>query len=146
VDTPLFKRAILSRNLPHTNAHTHDTLKSNISVIFRDLRLKLIQGTNVNIPNLLLQNLLKSENLRFTYTSVLLTARFYGVIRRLHKDKILIGDLEVSATYNQSWFHTRFSPGTVKPLITNTSEEFIKCCLDNFSMSFIVIFSICENK
>ena len=25
---------------------------------------------------------------------------------------------------------------TVKPLITNTSEEFIKCRLDNFSMRF----------
>ena len=38
---------------------------------------------------------------------------------------------------------------TVKPLITNTSEEFIKCRLDNFSMSFMlyyVNFSICENK
>ena len=38
---------------------------------------------------------------------------------------------------------------TVKPLITNTLEEFIKCRLDNFSMSFIlyyVNFSICENK
>ena len=38
---------------------------------------------------------------------------------------------------------------TVKPLITNTSEEFIKCRHDNFSMSFIlyyVNFSICENK
>ena len=37
----------------------------------------------------------------------------------------------------------------VKPLITNTSEEFIKCRLDNFSMSFIlyyVNFSICKNK
>ena len=29
---------------------------------------------------------------------------------------------------------------TVKPLITNTSEEFIKCRLDNFSMSFILRF------
>ena len=27
---------------------------------------------------------------------------------------------------------------TVKPLITNTSEEFIKCRLDNFSTSFIL--------
>ena len=27
---------------------------------------------------------------------------------------------------------------TVKPLITNTSEEFIKCRLGNFSMSFIL--------
>ena len=39
--------------------------------------------------------------------------------------------------------------GTVKPLITKTSEESIKCRLDNFSMSFIlnyVNFSICENK
>ena len=38
---------------------------------------------------------------------------------------------------------------TVKPLITNTSEEFIKCRLDNFSMSFILYYvnlSICENK
>ena len=38
---------------------------------------------------------------------------------------------------------------TVKPLITNTSEEFIKYRLDNFSMSFIlyyVNFSIGENK
>ena len=38
---------------------------------------------------------------------------------------------------------------TVKPLITNTSKEFIKCRLENFSMSFIlyyVNFSICENK
>ena len=37
----------------------------------------------------------------------------------------------------------------VKPLITNTSEELIKCRLDNFSMSFIlyyVNFSICENE
>ena len=36
---------------------------------------------------------------------------------------------------------------TVKPLITNTSEEYIKCRLDNFSMSFIlcyVNFSICK--
>jgi len=38
---------------------------------------------------------------------------------------------------------------TVKPFITNTSEDFMKCRLDNFSMSFIlyyVTFSICENK
>ena len=38
---------------------------------------------------------------------------------------------------------------TVKPLITNTSEEFIKCRLDNFSLSFILYYvniSICENK
>ena len=38
---------------------------------------------------------------------------------------------------------------TVKTLITNTSEEFIKCRLDNFLMSFIlyyVNFTICENK
>ena len=29
---------------------------------------------------------------------------------------------------------------TVKPLITNTSEEFIKCRLDIFSISFILNF------
>ena len=28
---------------------------------------------------------------------------------------------------------------TVKPLITNTSEEFIKCRLDNFSMSYTIL-------
>jgi len=42
-----------------------------------------------------------------------------------------------------------FDLPTVKPLIMNTSEEFMKCGLDNFSMSFIlyyVNFSICENK
>jgi len=42
-----------------------------------------------------------------------------------------------------------FKGSTVKPLLTNTSEEFIKCRLDNFSMSFILYyinFSICENK
>ena len=42
-----------------------------------------------------------------------------------------------------------FNCFTVKPLITNTSEEFIKCRLDNFSMSFIlyyVNFRISENK
>ena len=43
----------------------------------------------------------------------------------------------------------QYNKHTVKPFITNTSEEFIKCRLDNFSMSFIlyyVNFSICENK
>ena len=38
---------------------------------------------------------------------------------------------------------------TVKPLITNTSEEFIKCRLDNFSMSLILIyrkFQYLQNK
>ena len=42
-----------------------------------------------------------------------------------------------------------FALCTVNPLITNTSEEFIKCRLDNFSMSFILYYvnlSICENK
>jgi len=45
--------------------------------------------------------------------------------------------------------HTKIEIHTVKPLITNTSEEFIKCRLDNFSISFIlyyVNFSVCENK
>ena len=42
-----------------------------------------------------------------------------------------------------------FKINTVKPFITSTSEDFIKCRLDNFSMSFIlyyVNFSSCENK
>ena len=49
------------------------------------------------------------------------------------------------------WTHA-LPPSALTPfliLITNTSEEFIKCRLDNFSMSFIlhcVNFSICENK
>ena len=34
----------------------------------------------------------------------------------------------------------RIKEHTVKPLTTNTSEKFIKCCLDNFSMSFILYF------
>ena len=45
--------------------------------------------------------------------------------------------------------NTRSQGTTGKPLITNTSEEFIKCRLDNFSMSFIlyyVNFSICEDN
>ena len=45
-----------------------------------------------------------------------------------------------------SWFAAVY---TVKPLITNTSKEFIKCRLENFSMSFMlyyVNFSIWENK
>ena len=43
-----------------------------------------------------------------------------------------------------AWLHSQFALNkfqlfilcTVKPLITNTSEEFIKCRLDYFSMSF----------
>ena len=37
----------------------------------------------------------------------------------------------------------------VKPCMLNTSKEFMKCRLDNFSMGFILIYvnlSICENK
>ena len=42
--------------------------------------------------------------------------------------------------HNQLFLFTiNFRGATVKPLITNTSEEFIKCRLDNFSMSFITI-------
>ena len=39
--------------------------------------------------------------------------------------------------------------GTVKPLIFNTSKEFMKCRLDNVSMGFILFYehlSICEKK
>ena len=49
---------------------------------------------------------------------------------------------------NNLRYSIMFNVYTVKPL-TNTSEEFIKCRLDNFSMSFIlyfVNFSICENE
>jgi len=54
--------------------------------------------------------------------------------------------------YLKCFFSNAFSRSrctTVIPLITNTSEEFIKCRLDTYSMSFIlyyVNFSICENK
>ena len=47
-----------------------------------------------------------------------------------------------------SW-HVLLRLNTVKPWITNTSKKFIKCRLDNFSMSFILFyinFSVCENK
>jgi len=40
------------------------------------------------------------------------------------KDKILIGDLEVSSTYNQSWFSpvlSRFSPGSLQVLSSFSS-------------------------
>ena len=50
---------------------------------------------------------------------------------------------ECTTLLKYSIFHT------VKPLITNTSEEFIKCRLNNFSMSCIlyyVNFRICKNK
>ena len=46
-------------------------------------------------------------------------------------------------------YGTQDEEHTVNPFITNTSEEFIKCRLDNFSMSFLlyyVTFSISENK
>ena len=36
--------------------------------------------------------------------------------------------------------YRRLKKYTVKPLITKTSEEFIKCRLDNFSMSFILYY------
>ena len=53
--------------------------------------------------------------------------------------------------HHQRWGETEIKKtnDTVKSLITNTSEEIIKCRLDNFLMSFIlyyVHFSICENK
>ena len=104
----------------HTSSHSHDTLKPNISVIIIDLRLKIIQGTNVNIPNLLLQNLLKSANLRFTYTSELLTAKFYGVIRRLQRQNINRGsrsifDLQPIMVLSSSLqVLSRFSPGSLQ--------------------------------
>ena len=55
----------------------------------------------------------------------------------------------VSKILSFSHNHQNNFENTVNPLITNTSKEFIKCRLDNFSMSFIlynVNFSICENK
>ena len=55
--------------------------------------------------------------------------------------------LNLSTSNKENQTVIRFT--TVKPLIKNTSEEFIKCRLDHFSLSFIlyyVNFSICENK
>ena len=101
VHTPIRKRAILSRirlTLPHTShtsSHTHDTLKPYISVIFIDLRLKLIQGTNVIIPNWLVQNFFKSANLRFKYINVLFADRFYGVSRRFQRQNVNRGSRSI---------------------------------------------------
>ena len=61
-----------------------------------------------------------------------------------YKFRTVVSKSEVSYCFKK-WRYFN----TVKPLITKTSEEFIKCRLDNFSMSFIlyyVNFSICENK
>ena len=61
----------------------------------------------------------------------------------------LEGYLKLGLQYFYRMILSTICSATVKPLIRNTSEEFIKCRLDNFSMSFIlyyVNFSICENK
>ena len=60
----------------------------------------------------------------------------------------IFDELYVKLSLDTEIYRFKYSH-TVKPLITNTSEEFIKCRLDNFSMSFIlyfVNFSIYENK
>jgi len=65
----------------------------------------------------------------------------------LQKLKSFVFSLKPIIELQNKVFHGIFRNHTVKPLITNTSEEFIKCRLDNFSMSCIlyyVNFSICE--
>jgi len=85
--------------------------------------------------------ILKFLILMFTYTpwARIYPSVLFAIIWRLH---LLTVKRPLSAKTNKK-------KHTVKPLITNTSEELIKCRLDNFSMSFIlyyVNFSICENK
>ena len=85
-------------------------------------------------PNLFTKSCTKEENIRIYFPVLFL--------RRQSKNWIVITKMYKLCTL-KCVLHT------VKPLITNTSEEFIKCRLDNFSMSFIlyyVNFSICENK
>ena len=63
--------------------------------------------------------------------------------------KIYMSNVKLNIQITTSYNGIQFVIHTVKPLITNTSEEFIKCRLDNFSMSFMLYyasFSICENK
>ena len=63
--------------------------------------------------------------------------------------KIYMSNVKLNIQKTTSYNGFQFVIHTVKPLITNRSEEFIKCRLDNFSMSFILYyasFSICENK
>ena len=70
------------------------------------------------------------------------------VIYSLNQKFVIFDELYVKLSLDTEIYRFKYSH-TVKPLITNTSEEFIKCRLDNFSMSFIlyfVNFSICENK
>ena len=64
-------------------------------------------------------------------------------------------------SFQTAWMHIKINTckliiqkrtqnlNTVKPLILNTSKEFMKCRLDNFSMRFILLYvnlSICNNK
>ena len=66
------------------------------------------------------------------------------------RDKFKLGEREKNESQgksNNSDIHLIL--GKNYSLITNTSEEFIKCRLDNFSMSFILYYvnlSICENN
>ena len=80
-----------------------------------------------------------------------LTGKLIGVYSLIHTVAHLVnlGKYWSLQSYPYSIISTSSDFGTVKPLITNTSEEIIKCRLDNFSMSFIlyyVNFSICETK
>jgi len=58
------------------------------------------------------------------------------------KDKILIGDLEVSSTYNQSWFSpvlSRFSPGSLQ-VLSSFSSGSLQVLL-RFSPGFLQVVS-----
>ena len=72
------------------------------------------------------------------------------IFHPIYKQNLHILQIFHPIDVNRSCIFCRFfTLYTVKPLIRNTSEEFIKCRLDNFSMSFIlyyVNFRICENK
>ena len=104
------------------------------------------------VPNSLIRNQidLKINSLVIKFRSYHLPV----VSKHLLSNLLTINSVPITILLYNFWL--AFNPNicqfyfyAVKPLITNTSEEFIKCRLDNFSTSFIlylVNFSICENK
>ena len=50
------------------------------------------------------------------------------------------GDIKALELRGITCFIKEYHRYTVKPFIKNTSEEFIKCRLGNFSMSFILYY------
>ena len=87
------------------------------------------------------------EQVYCLYT-VRIKKRFFVFKQKFYK-KLKI--LEFSEKCQNLLFFITFENNlsTVKPLILNTSKEFMKCRIVNFSMGFILFYvnlSICENK